>query len=187
MLSSVAITEDANHIRLLRGLAGLSWIATAVLAHSSPLSSAFDSSFRVVQGPSNVSVAHRLGQPALRWDTFHFAHIAQYGYVYEHERAFMPGSPMVMRAMLGLMRVLGISSSEDLTEFGELLLGAILVAFTCNLLAVTCLYRLTIHHLQCPTIALLVSLLSLLPSSPATLRIVPYTEPFFTYLSYQGE
>ncbi|OSX66590.1 glycosyltransferase family 76 protein [Postia placenta MAD-698-R-SB12] len=137
-------------------------------------------------GPSNVSVAHTLGQPALRWDTFHFAHIAQYGYVYEHERAFMPGTPMVMRAMLGLLRVLGISSSEDLTDFGELLLGAILVAFTCHLLAVTCLYRLTIHHLQSPTIALLVSLLSLLPSSPATLRIVPYTEPFFTYLSYQG-
>ncbi|KAK0461400.1 glycosyltransferase family 76 protein [Desarmillaria tabescens] len=33
----------------------------------------------------------------LRWDVFHFSHIAREGYVYEHEWAFFPGLPFVIR------------------------------------------------------------------------------------------
>lgn len=59
-----------------------------------------------------------------------------------------------------------------------------LAAIACD---TTCtLYQLTLHHLGSPTLAYLTALLSLMPSNPATLYFVPYTEPFFTYLSYKG-
>ena len=51
----------------------------------------------------------------------------------------------------------------------------------------TTLYLLTLHHFKSCNIALIVSVLSLIPSSPAVLRFASYSEPFFTYLSYQGK
>ncbi|KNZ79526.1 GPI mannosyltransferase 2 [Termitomyces sp. J132] len=49
------------------------------------------------------------------------------------------------------------------------------------------LHRLTcLHFPASPAFARLVLLLSLFPSSPATLYLAPYAEPFFTYLSYRG-
>ncbi|KAF8170181.1 GPI mannosyltransferase 2 [Mycena galopus ATCC 62051] len=48
------------------------------------------------------------------------------------------------------------------------------------------MYSLSLHHLGSPALARLAAILSLLPSSPATLFLAPYTEPFFTYFSYKG-
>ncbi|KAJ7039270.1 glycosyltransferase family 76 protein [Mycena alexandri] len=114
--------------------------------------------------PFDAATPHLL----LRWDAIHFLHIARSGYVYEHEWAFLPGPPFLLS-----------------------LLPNSIVAPTILSLAVACdasltMYALSLHHLGSPALAKLATILSLLPSSPATLFLAPYTEPFFTYLSYKG-
>ncbi|KAL1735690.1 glycosyltransferase family 76 protein [Schizophyllum commune] len=106
----------------------------------------------------------------VRWDVFHFAQIARGGYQYEHQWAFFPGLPWLLRAT---------ALSER-----EYLLGGALLVLLCDTTLV--LYDLSLIVLGNRDAALLSAMLSLLPSSPATLRLVPYAEPFFTYLSYRG-
>ena len=106
----------------------------------------------------------------VRWDVFHFAQIARGGYQYEHQWAFFPGLPWLLHA-------------TALSEKEYLLGGALLVLF-CDTTLV--MYDLSLLVLGNRDAALLSAMLSLLPSSPATLRLVPYAEPFFTYLSYRG-
>jgi phosphatidylinositol glycan class V len=116
----------------------------------------------------------------LRWDAFHFAHVADSGYIYEYEWAFFPGTPLVMRLGGWAIRLLKRSDS-----WNELLLSGALAALACD--TTRLFYCLSLHHLQSPSLAFLASILSLLPSSPVTLRFAPYSEPFFTYLSYKGK
>ncbi|KAL1664129.1 glycosyltransferase family 76 protein [Schizophyllum commune] len=106
----------------------------------------------------------------VRWDVFHFAQIARGGYEYEHQWAFFPGLPWLLRA----------------TAFSEreYLLGGALLLLLCDTTLV--MYDLSLLVLGNRDAAFLSAMLSLLPSSPATLRLVPYAEPFFTYLSYRG-
>jgi hypothetical protein len=73
---------------------------------------------------------------------------------------------------------------------GSIALSHFIFAIGVSVLAsetVQILYLLSLHHFKSPHMALLASLLAILPSSPATFLFVPYTEPFFTYLSYRGE
>jgi hypothetical protein len=70
-------------------------------------------------------------------------------------------------------------------SWDDLLQGGLLAALACD--TSTTLYHLSLHHLGSPSLALMASLLSLMPSSPVTLRFGAYSEPFFTYLSYKGE
>ena len=106
----------------------------------------------------------------VRWDVFNFAQIARAGYQYEHQWAFFPGLPWLLRAT---------ALSEK-----EYLLGGALLVLLCDTTLV--MYDLSLLVLGNRDAALLSAMLSLLPSSPATLRLVPYAEPFFTYLSYKG-
>ncbi|THH12498.1 hypothetical protein EW146_g7639 [Bondarzewia mesenterica] len=99
----------------------------------------------------------------LRWDAFHFAQIAKEGYVYEQQWAFLPEGP---------------------PGWIDILQGGGLAALVCD--STLTLYRLSLLHLQSPSLALIASLLSLLPSSPAILHFAGYSEPFFTFLSYKG-
>lgn len=101
-----------------------------------------------------------------RWDVVHFAHIAQSGYTFEYEWAFLPGVPMLLRYLP--------------TPIFHLLSVAVDVGSTISL------YDLSLEVLKEERIAALATLLSLLPSSPATLRLAPYNEPFFAFLSYRG-
>ena len=71
--------------------------------------------------------------------------------------------------------------------WNDLLQGGALAAFLCDAGSTTTLYNLTLHHVGSPNLALIASVLSFLPSSPATLRFAAYSEPFFTYLSYKGK
>lgn len=103
---------------------------------------------------------HPLLRPLLRWDLFHFTHIAQHSYAYEHEWAFFPALPLIIRSRLAIL------------------------AFLCD--PSQLLYTLSLYHLPSPKHALLATLLSLLPSNPVTAYFAPYTEPFFTYFSYWG-
>jgi GPI mannosyltransferase 2 len=114
-----------------------------------------------------VAVSHLFG-PLARWDVFHFQGIATGGYTYEHQWAFLPGTPILLRMLNN--------------EFAWI---ALLLFIACK--STKALHDLTRHHFpRSPSFAKLVASLSLLSSSPATLYFAPYAEPFFTYLSYQG-
>ena len=83
-----------------------------------------------------------------------------------------------------LFRLVGLRFGDGLERY--VVVGA-LASAAVSVDTVHTLYNLTLHHFGSPAFALLTSLLSLLCSSPATLRHAPCTEPFFTYLSYKGE
>lgn len=152
--------QTTNITRLIF-LSFLSQTIFYILAYSASQLALFDAS-------PNAIHSSKWYKPLLRWDIFHFAHIAEQGYVYEHEWAFLPGLPFVLK----------------LFNNSNFLLAAAMIAIACD--STTVLYRLSLHHFGSPNLAFLAALLSLLPSSPATLRLAPYNEPFFTYLSYRG-
>jgi phosphatidylinositol glycan class V len=136
----------------------------------------FDSSPKIV-------TQSRWSSPLSRWDAFHFAHIAEKGYVYEYEWAFLPGIPLLMRFVAQALHYM--AGSEGPLTWDDLFRGGALAALACD--STHTLYHLSLHHLGSPNLAFLASLLSLMPSSPATLHFAAYSEPFFTYLSYKGE
>ncbi|KAF9467247.1 GPI mannosyltransferase 2 [Collybia nuda] len=144
------------------------FVLLVVCARRVPL---FDAAPRLV-------LASPWSQPLLRWDSFHFLHIARYGYSYENQWAFFPGVPFLIRTASALLSVFHAHAHPDL------LLSAAFLAAACD--GTYTLYQLSLHHLRNPHLALLAALLSLIPSSPATLHFTPYTEPFFTFLSYKG-
>jgi phosphatidylinositol glycan class V len=144
----------------------LSRIFTWLVVHLFSCLPLFDASPRLIQ-------VSKWAEPLLRWDAFHFLHIAQNGYVYEHEWAFFPGVPNVMRY------------GARMTGHSEMLLAGAMAATLLDTTRV--LYQLSLFHLKSPRLASLATTLSLLPSSPPTLKLAAYTEPFFTYLSYSGK
>ncbi len=183
-MSSAVSPENRAHIHTLWFLSILSWACTAGLAYIASQLPTFDSSSHTLL---DSSWTYCLVESLLRWDSFHFSHIAQHEYVYEKEWAFFPDMPLVMRACASLFRLLGVGSSsgDDSFNLEQVLLGGFLAA--CLSGSVITMYRLTLHHMRSPTLAFLAALLSLLPSSPATLRLAGYSEPFFTYMTYKGE
>ncbi|KAF8550296.1 mannosyltransferase [Imleria badia] len=169
--------EASAHLRTLTLLSLLSRIVIAALVITSTYSlTLFDSSPRLVLSSTTPPWISSL----LRWDAFHFAHVALQGHGYEHAWAFFPALPFIMRVSGQLLSRVGISSPD---VAAPLLGGAVLAALFDS---TRVLYRLSRHHLGSPSAAFLATALSLLSSSPATLRFAPYSEPFFTYCSYRG-
>ena len=172
-----SFTEARTHLRTLTLFSLLGRVLTAAfiisLTYLLPL---FDSSPQLIL---NSSVPPWISS-LLRWDAFHFAHVAQEGHAYEHTWAFFPALPSIMRVSGHLLSRVGLTS-PDLA--GSLVGGPVLAA---TFDSTRVLYRLSLHHLGSPSAAFLAAVLSLLSSSPATLRFAPYTEPFFTYCSYRG-
>ncbi|KAJ7078921.1 glycosyltransferase family 76 protein [Mycena belliarum] len=111
--------------------------------------------------PFDAAARHVL----MRWDVVHFLHVARRGYVFEHDWAWLPALPALLALSPVAPTLLSLAVACDATDT---------------------MYRLSLHHLASPALARLAAVLSLLPSSPATLFWAPYTEPFFTYLSYKG-
>ncbi|KAI0093305.1 GPI mannosyltransferase 2 [Irpex rosettiformis] len=172
-----------RHLKTLRIASFAAWLLTLILLYVSSLLPLFDSSPDVVL--QRTTLRERLAYPLLRWDAFHFVHIAQEGYVYEHEWAFLHGIAAAMKYPARLLRILGLTETTTGSfSTSDLLLSGALLSCLCG--STTTLYRLTLHHFGSPSVAYLAALLSLLPSSPVTLRFSVYNEPFFTYLSYKG-
>ncbi|KAG1878223.1 glycosyltransferase family 76 protein [Suillus subluteus] len=147
------------------------WILVSISAYLLPL---FDSSpYILISGTSPSSVL-------LRWDAFHFAHIAREGYVYEHEWAFFNGLPLLMRISAHLQALAGFGSND----WGTLLRGGAGIAILCDSTHV--LYHLSLHHFRSPSLAFLSTALSVFSNSPTALKLASYSEPFFTYFSYRG-
>ncbi|KAL6308172.1 GPI mannosyltransferase 2 [Sparassis latifolia] len=185
LLPSFKLDDTKHHLDVLRVLSVLTWFLCAIVVHITSLFPLFDSSPHAALPASSSSLLHSLSHPLLRWDAFHFGHIAQHGYVYEYEWAFFPGTPLLMRGAASVVRLFEVrSASPETPGWEDVLLGGALAACLCS--STTTLYRLTLHHFRSPSLAFLAALLSLLPSSPATLRLAGYSEPFFTYLSYRG-
>ncbi|KAG1799794.1 glycosyltransferase family 76 protein [Suillus plorans] len=147
------------------------WILVYISARSLPLFDASPSIWINGTPPSSI---------LLRWDAFHFAHIAREGYVYEHEWAFFNGLPLLMRISDHLQALAGF----DTNGWGTLLRGGAGMAILCDSTHV--LYHLSLHYFRSPSLAFLSAALSLLSSSPVALKLASYNEPFFTYLSYRG-
>ncbi|KAI0324191.1 mannosyltransferase [Cubamyces sp. BRFM 1775] len=180
-----------GHIRLLVFLSCCTTLLTIFLTTLSSQLSLFDSSPHILLHPTpHLSIRRALASASLRWDVFYFAPVAKEGYVYEQQWAFFPGVPRVMRAwavFADTLRQLGQGQPTSASlEWEDFLLGGSLTAALLSIPSVLVLYDLTLTHFDSPSIALLASLMSLLPSSPATLRMVGYSEPFFTFLSYLG-
>jgi phosphatidylinositol glycan class V len=131
----------------------------------------FDSSPWVVLDKSTTSWAT---SSLLRWDVFHLGLVADER-MYEHQWAFFPGAPTLTK-FLGQIAPGG--NGETLLQ------GGMLLAIACDSTQV--LYDLSLHHLKSTSLSFLSAVLSLLPSSPATLRHALYAEPFFTWASYRG-
>jgi GPI mannosyltransferase 2 len=181
-----------SHKRLIFILTILSRASIFVIAQLASYLPLFDTSpFLHLPNPNTsqgTTVISRWTSTLLRWDAFHFSHVALHGYTYEHEWAFFPGIALVMRSTGALLRFakcrfgyVGTAVSME-----DVLQGGALAAFVCDLLTPLTLYDLTVEHLHSHDIAFMTVTLSLLPSSTAALRHAPYTEPFFAFLSYRG-
>lgn len=168
-------STTTRHVRTLLTLSVIVrlaiWILITISAYFLPL---FDASPGIwISGTLPSSIL-------LRWDAFHFAHIAKEGYVYEHEWAFFNGLPLLMRVLAHLQAVAGLGSND----WGTLLRSGAGMAILCDSTHV--LYHLSLHHLRSHSLAFLSTALSVFSSSPAALKLASYNEPFFTYLSYRG-
>jgi hypothetical protein len=169
-----------KHLRVLLWASILSRTVTWILALAASHLPVFDSSPRILISERS------LVDPLLRWDTFQFGPIALDGYVYEHNWAFFPGTPLVMRYSGLIVKFFRGTGKEATAVSWEIMLFGSALAVLLTFGATSTLYRLSVYHLRTPQLAFVASLLSLIPTSPATLYLAPYTEPFFTYLSYKG-
>lgn len=131
----------------------------------------FDSSPWAVLDGSSTSWAT---SSFLRWDVFHLRLVGEER-MYEHQWAFLPGAP-------AFIKFLGQIAPND--DWGACLQVGTLLVIACDSTLV--LYALSLRHLKSPSLSFLSAALSLLPSSPATLRHAMYAEPFFTWASYRG-
>lgn len=155
---------------------------TILIAFLSSYLPLFDASPSLVSPDPDSPLLSRFASIAMRWDAFHYLTIARHGYRYEHQYAFMPGLPILLRI---------------LSHFGTWLSPSLLIAtviphFVLSTLfsldTTRLLYLLSLHQSGSRHLALLSSYLSLLPSSPSILHLLaPYTEPWFTWASYKGK
>ena len=168
---------QAQHLRILLSFSLLSRLIVCVLIVSSTaLLTLFDSSPRLVLSAEVSAWTASL----LRWDVFHFGHVASHGPVYEHEWAFFPPISLVMSWSGSALSYLGFGRQG----WPALLCGGALVGMLFD--STWVLYQLSLFHLRSPSAAFLATALSLISTSPAALRFAPYSEPFFTYFSYRG-
>ncbi|XP_028326653.1 palmitoyltransferase ZDHHC18-A [Gouania willdenowi] len=117
-----------------------------------------------------------------RWDAEHYLFIAERGYLYEHNFAFFPLFPIVLR---GLADVLLWPLSSWLSLRGRLLLAVALGNSALFLLSVVALYALSRTVLQDRRLALLSSLLYCI--TPANVFMTAgYSESLFAALTFGG-
>lgn len=116
------------------------------------------------------------------WDAEHFLFIAERGYLYEHNFAFFPLFPIVLR---GLAETLLWPLSSWLSMRGRLLLAVSLGNSALFLLSVVALYALSRAVLQDRCLALLSSLLYCI--TPANVFMTAgYSESLFAALTFGG-
>ncbi|XP_054251416.1 GPI mannosyltransferase 2 [Indicator indicator] len=130
-------------------------------------------------GPWDAVVERLLGGLS-RWDAEHFLFIAERGYLFEHNFAFLPLYPLSLRAVAGgLLWPLG----RLLRARSLLLLAAALLSSLCSVLAAAALYELGRAVLRRRREAFLAALLFSL--SPASVFLAAaYSESMFACLAF---
>ncbi|NXE97247.1 PIGV mannosyltransferase, partial [Menura novaehollandiae] len=135
----------------------------------------------------------RLGQPCRwdalverllgglgRWDAEHFLFIAERGYLYEHNCAFLPLFPLSLRALAGTALW-----PLQLQPRSLLLLSAVLLNSLFSILAAAALYELGRAVLRRRSVAFLAALLFSL--SPANVFMAAaYSESMFAFLAFSA-
>ncbi|XP_053349865.1 palmitoyltransferase ZDHHC18-A [Clarias gariepinus] len=117
-----------------------------------------------------------------RWDAEHFLFIAEHGYLYEHNFAFFPLFPLVLRT---LATVLLWPVSPFLTVRGRLLVTVAVANSTLFVLSAVTLYGLSRLVLQDRKLALISSLIYCL--TPANVfMLAGYSESLFAVLTFGG-
>ncbi|KAM9319511.1 GPI mannosyltransferase 2 [Gastrophryne carolinensis] len=117
-----------------------------------------------------------------RWDAEHFLFIAEHGYVYEHNMAFFPLLPLLLR---GIAQGPLLLFSGVLTLRSRLLIASALLSCICSTLAAVSLYRLGCITLQSRRTSFLAALL--LCMSPISIFMnVTYSESLFALATFTG-
>lgn len=139
---SATIEHEANNDRLLahqkKRLKQLYYSARlfvlVVAVASTKVAPPFDTSALILL--DRTSPFSVIPDVLLRWDTFHFSSIALKGYVYEHQFAFMPGIPLVMRLFgeaVWRMRTLAFGGAKEEIAIEDVLIGgSVAAAFLCD-------------------------------------------------------
>ncbi|NXY25626.1 PIGV mannosyltransferase, partial [Atrichornis clamosus] len=115
-----------------------------------------------------------------RWDAEHFLFIAERGYLYEHNCAFLPLFPLSLRALAG-----AALWPPQLQPRSRLLLSAVLLNSLLSILAAAALYELGRAVLRRHRVAFLAALLFSL--SPANVFMAAaYSESMFAFLAFSA-
>jgi hypothetical protein len=136
--------------------------------------------FRLFDASPYLASASSFRGPLLRWDALHFEHVAEQGYIFEHEWAFFPAIAWVIRMTAWVSQ-----QTRQSAHWNSSLIFCLVTLIVAD--ASRVLYKLTLHYMKSISVARVASAMFLLSSSPATLRMAPYTEAFFTWLSYRGK
>ncbi|NWV23291.1 PIGV mannosyltransferase, partial [Origma solitaria] len=131
------------------------------------------------QGPWDALLERLLGGLG-RWDAEHFLFIAERGYLFEHNCAFLPLFPLSLRALAGLA-----PWPPQLQPRSRLLLSAALLNCLLSVLAAAALYELGCAVLRRRSQAFLAALLfSLSPAS--VFMAAAYSESMFAFLAFSA-
>ncbi|KAF8513114.1 glycosyltransferase family 76 protein [Hysterangium stoloniferum] len=183
---NAASDRNLTHLTLLTVLLRL---LTVLLGFFTSYLPQFDTSPALILPDVQNSLLSRAVSVAVRWDAFHFLEIAKHGYVSEHQYAFMPGVPAILRAGGWLAQSTTTNATSAITRqpsAAHMIVPHFFLATLFSLATTRTLYALTLHYTDSPRIALLTGYLSLLPSSPATLHLSPYAEGWYAWGSYRG-
>lgn len=117
-----------------------------------------------------------------RWDAEHFLFIAERGYLYEHNHAFFPLFPLILRSVAATLLW---PLSNFLTVRGRLLMAVSIFNSAVFLLSAVALYRLSCIVVQDRKFALITSLIYCL--TPANVfMLAGYSETLFAALLFAG-
>lgn len=117
-----------------------------------------------------------------RWDAVYFIHIAEHGYTYENNLAFLPLFPLLV---CGAANTVFLPLQYMLMYRNTLLVAAVTVNLCCFLVSVRVLYRLSIAVLRDDVTAYRVTQLYCI--NPASVFFMaPYSESLFALLTFSG-
>ncbi|KAK2179523.1 hypothetical protein NP493_486g01021 [Ridgeia piscesae] len=117
-----------------------------------------------------------------RWDGVYFIHIAEHGYTYENNLAFLPLFPLLVRVTANTVC---LPLQFFFTYANTLLMSAVAVNLCCFLLSVRVLYKLSIAVLGDDVMAYRVTQLYCV--NPASVFFMaPYSESLFALLTFLG-
>lgn len=120
----------------------------------------------------------------IRWDAVHFLTVAyNNGYTLEHQFAFFPGLPFLIRWIAGTL--LKPLNYFEVDHVSSLALAGILISNLANILATWVLFKLTQITFKNQVFALITAILYACTPTPVVMSSI-YTESMFSLLAFSG-